>query len=181
MQRSPLFLTSFEYSIRLGRQTRIIPHSLRPCRETRPCDLILQTNPSKPTASSLPIYDKTTDPFLIGKVPWSFTNKRRIEKNPSEGQFNLFIIFLRLFRQHVLSVRRRALSFLKSSLSLIFLLFLAGQFFSPPFAFIQSGTFWQDPPPYSQKKYITKKERFSILFVKSVLLCAFSLPTHATS
>jgi len=44
----------------------------------------------------------------------------------------------------ILGVRRGAFSFMKSSLSSLFLLFLAGQFFPPLFAFINSSAFCQD-------------------------------------
>ncbi len=172
--RHAAFATFSECSMRFGRQTRKIPHSLRPCRETRPCDLSLPTNPLKPTASSLPIYDKTTDPFHRGKVAWSFTKQTKTEKQSSEKHCHLPITFRRLFRQDFFSVRGPALSFLKSPLSFLFLLFLAGQFFSPPFAFIHSGTFGQHSLLIPQEVYHEKRKIFNLVRPKGLFLRFFS-------
>jgi hypothetical protein len=174
-------LTSIEYPIRLGRQTRKIPHSLRPCRETRPCDLSLQTNPLKPTASSLPIYDKTICPFPIGEVAWSFTKKTTMEKD----------FFGKAFR-----VRHHLSSSLLAGFSLrpkrghplfeivavfYFPAFSGGIFLFAAFRLYTSRRVLTKSPPSLQREYIMKKEGYSILFIKRILLCPSSLPTHTTS
>ena len=47
---------------------------------------------------------------------------------------------------------------MKSSLSSLFLFFLAGQFFSPFFAFINSSTFWQKILPFLNVVYHEKEK-----------------------
>jgi len=55
---------------------------------------------------------------------------------------------------------------MKSSLSSLFLFFLAGQFFSPFFGFMISSMFWQNTPPYSETSIPRKGEEFQFYSLK---------------
>jgi len=100
-------------------------------------------------------------PFMIKHVspspkggPVVFTVKENRKSCPPERHIKLGIGWLGLFLFDLFGLRRGAIVFVESSLSSLFLLFLARQFFSPLFAFIGSSMFWQSTLP-TLKEFIS--------------------------
>ena len=87
-----------------------------------------------------------------------FVVKENRKSYSRERGIKLRIGWLCLFLLDLLGVWRGAISFLKSSLSSLFLLFLAGQFFSPFFPFISSSTFRQNTLLISKEVYHEKEK-----------------------
>jgi hypothetical protein len=91
----------------------------------------------------LPIADETPFPLTEGMGSVMFVVKENRKSFPPEWCVESIGWFW-LSLACVLGVRRGTLSFMESSLSSLFLLFLAGQFFPSLFAFINPSAFCQD-------------------------------------
>jgi len=87
-----------------------------------------------------------------------FVLKENRKSFPLERWIELWIDGLFLFGLDPFGVRWGAIFSTKFSLSSLFLLLLAGQFFSPLFALIRPGMFWQDTPLLLSKNNIMSKQ-----------------------
>jgi hypothetical protein len=96
-----------------------------------------------------------------------FAVKENRKSFPPERRIKLGIGWLGLFLLDLFGIRRGAIFFMESSLSSLFLLFLARQFFSPFFALISSSMFWQSTLLSLRGIYIIKKEIIPTNFISS--------------
>jgi len=96
-----------------------------------------------------------------------FAVKENRNSFPPERHIKSGIGWLGLFLLDLFGVRRGAIFFVESSLSSLFLLFLARQFFSPLFALIGSSMFRQSTLLNLKGIYIIRKEIIPINFISS--------------
>ena len=116
------------------------------------------TDHFQPIASPLPIPDEPTSSLTEGVGSVVFVVKENRKSFSWERGIELRIGWFSLFLLDLLCVWRGAISFMKSSLSSLFLFFLAGQFFLPFLGFISSSTFWQNTLPITEKVYHGKEK-----------------------
>jgi len=177
MQRSLRFLFFVECPSRWGGWASRFPHSILLRKKPRPWGgKSLLAAPFRPISSTLPIYNKSK-PALTGGAGSvvsvvkmdrkSFSPERRVKSRI--GRLVLFLL-------NLFSVRRGVISFAKLALPSLFLLFLAGQFFSPLFAFISSPVFWQCTLLHPGYIIIMKTKRIPIKFLDFSVWPAPSTP-----
>ncbi len=97
-----------------------------------------------------------------------FAVKENRKSFPPERRIKLGIGWLVLFLLDLFGIRRGAIFFMESSLSSLFLLFLARHFFSPFFAFIGSRMSWQSTLLSPRRIYSMKKEIIPIIFIPAI-------------
>jgi len=110
-----------------------------------------------------------------------FAVKENRKSFPPERRIKLGIGWLVLFLLDLFGIRRGAIIFMESSLSSLFLLFLARHFFSPFFAFIGSRMSWQSTLLSLRRIYSMKKEIIPIIFILSFFPGAHSLKMRSQS
>ncbi len=164
MPRPPRLLTFVACPNRLGGWARNFPpSSIRLRREPRQ---------GEPSPTGVP-FNRLRQPcrFMMKPIPplpesgpSRVRGQGESEVFSPERPIELRIGWLGLFWLDLFGLCQGVISFMKSSLSSLFLLFLAGHFFSSLFAFISSSMFWHNTLLSPRRMYIMKKKRIPIKF-----------------